>query len=148
MFPGQTDAVPIELVPLCTATVTLKDPMILPNTPSGMRTIIEVATAKLEGDRLSGTMKGAAGADWATIGPDMTCTLDVRMTFETQDGALVLVCYSGRIDLSKPPGDSPVYAAPLFETGDERYAWLNRVQAVAKGKLDGTTLTYEIAEVR
>jgi hypothetical protein len=41
-----------------------------------------------------------------------------------------------------------VYAAPLFETGDERYAWLNRIQAVAKGTLDGPTLTYEIAEMR
>ncbi len=144
----QTDGVPIELVPLCTAMITLKDPIVLPNTPSGMRTIIEVDTAKLEGERLSGTMKGTAGADWATIGPDMTCTVDVRMTFETHDGALVFVSYSGRIDLSKGPGQSPVYAAPLFETGDDRYAWLNRVQAVSKGMLDGTTLTYEIAEVR
>jgi Protein of unknown function (DUF3237) len=140
--------VTIELVPLCTATITLKDPIVLPNTPSGMRTILEVAAAKLDGERLSGTMKGAAGADWATIGPDMTCSVDVRMTFETHDGALVYVTYGGRIDLSKPIGDSPVYAAPLFETGDERYAWLNRIQAVAKGKLDGQSLTYEIAEVR
>jgi uncharacterized protein DUF3237 len=140
--------VSIELVPLCTATITLKDPMVLPNTPSGMRTILEVAAAKLEGERLSATMKGAASADWATIGPDMTCTLDVRSTFETHDGALLFVYYRGRIDLSKPPGESPVYAAPLFETGDERYAWLNRIQAVSKGTLDGPTLTYEIFEVR
>jgi hypothetical protein len=140
--------VSIELVPLCTATITLKDPMMLPNTPSGMRTIVEVEAAKLEGERLSATLKGTAAADWATIGPDMTCTLDVRTTFETHDGALLFTHYRGRIDLSKPPGESPVYAAPLFETGDERYAWLNRMQAVAKGKLDGPTLTYEIYEVR
>ncbi len=138
----------IELVPLCTATITLKDPMMLPNTPSGMRTIVEVEAAKLDGERLSATLKGAAAADWATIGPDLTCTLDVRTTFETHDGALLFTHYRGRIDLSKPPGASPVYAAPLFETGDERYAWLNRIQAVAKGKLDGPTLTYEIFEVR
>jgi hypothetical protein len=140
--------VSIELVPLCTATITLKDPMMLPNTPSGMRTIVEVEAAKLDGERLSATLKGAAAADWATIGPDLTCTLDVRTTFETHDGALLFTHYRGRIDLSKPPGASPVYAAPLFETGDERYAWLNRIQAVAKGKLDGPTLTYEIFEVR
>ena len=138
----------IELVPLCTATITLKDPMVLPNTPSGMRTILEVEQAKLDGARLSATLKGAAAADWATIGPDMTCTLDVRSTFETHDGALLFTHYRGRIDLSKPPGESPVYAAPLFETGDDRYSWLNRIQAVAKGRLDGQTLTYEIFEVR
>ena len=138
----------VELVPLCTVTITLKDPMMLPNTPSGTRSIIEVAAAKLEGERLSGAMKGAASADWATIGPDMTCTLDVRSTFETDDGALVYTQYRGRLDLTKPLGESPIYAAPLFETGDERYAWLNRIQAVAKGKLDGQTLTYEMYEVR
>lgn len=138
----------IELIPLCTASITLKDPMVLPNTPSGMRTILEVAAAKLEGERLSATLKGAASADWATIGPDMTCSLDVRFTFETHDGALVFMYYGGRIDLSKPLGESPVYAAPLFETGDDRYAWLNRIQAVAKGTLDGSNLTYEIYEMR
>ena len=37
---------------------------------------------------------------------------------------------------------------PLFETGDDRYRWLNRVQAVAKGVLDGLALTYEVCEVR
>jgi hypothetical protein len=140
--------VSVELVPLCTVTITLKDPMMLPNTPSGTRSIIEVAASKLEGERLSAVMKGAASADWATIGPDMTCTLDVRSTFETDDGALVYVQYRGRLDLTKPLGEAPIFAAPLFETGDERYAWLNRIQAVAKGKLDGETLTYEMYEVR
>jgi hypothetical protein len=140
--------VSVELVPLCTVTITLRDPMMLPNTPSGTRSIIEVAATKLEGERLSGTMKGAASADWATIGPDMTCTLDVRSTFETHDGALVYTQYRGRLDLTKPLGEAPIYAAPLFETGDERYAWLNRIQAVAKGTLDGQTLTYEMYEVR
>jgi Protein of unknown function (DUF3237) len=140
--------VSIELIPLCTATFTLKDPLVLPNTPSGIRSIVEVAAATLEGQRLSATLKGAAAADWATVGPDLTCTLDVRTTFETHDGALLFAQYRGRVDFSKPFGESPVYTAPLFETGDERYAWLNRIQAVAKGKLGGPTLTYEIYEVR
>ncbi len=39
-------------------------------------------------------------------------------------------------------------AAPQFLTGDERYTWLNGVQAIAKGKTDGQTLVYDIHEVR
>ena len=41
------------------------------------------------------------------------------------------------------------YATPQFHTGDERYAWLNRIQAVSKGAFmpDGT-LVYEIFELR
>ena len=45
---------------------------------------------------------------------------------------------------------SPIYATPLFDTGDERYQWLTLVQAVAKGTVseDLTLLTYEIYELR
>lgn len=34
--------------------------------------------------------------------------------------------------------------APLFETGDPRYTWLTRVQAVGVGERIGTTVKYEI----
>jgi hypothetical protein len=135
----------IELVPLTTATITLADPIVLPDTPSGTRMIFEVLDAVLDGERLTAKMKGAAAADWATVGADGTVTLDVRATLETHDGALVYTSYRGRTSIT--PGSS-IYAAPLYDTGDERYAWLNRVQTVAKGSLDGLTLTYEIHEVR
>ncbi len=138
----------IELVPLCTATITLRDPIIMPNTPAGTRVIAEVDEAFLEGERLRGKKKGVAAADWAVLGTDLTLTLDVRGLFETDDGALVYTTYRGRSDLSQGPGVAPLYAAPLYDTGDERYAWLNRIQAVAKGNLAGQTLTYEIYEVR
>ena len=139
---------PIELVPLCQAVITLADPIVLPNTPSGTRIIAEVVDAIFEGERLSGRQKGRATADWMTLGPESTGTLDVRGTLETDDGALVYTSYRGRLDLSVPPGTAPIYAAPLYETGDDRYAWLNRVQAIAKGQIAGNTLTYEIYEVR
>ncbi len=79
----------IELVPPTVATITLRDPIVLPDTPSGTRIIVEVAAAKFEGERFSGQLKGVAAADWMTVGPDMTGTLDVRATVETHDGALV-----------------------------------------------------------
>lgn len=67
--------------------------------------------------------------------------LDVRYCVETDDGALVYVSYSGRVDLSGGTGAAPIYATPLFETGDPRYKWLNTIQAVAKGLADGTGLS-------
>ena len=136
----------IELVPLATMVLELADPLILPNTPAGTRVIVEVTRARIDGERLRAEMKGTAAADWLTIGPDNTGTLDVRITLETDDGALVFLSYEGRRDFSQL--EAPVYSAPKFDTGDERYAWLNKVQAVAKGHLDGTTLTYEIYELR
>jgi hypothetical protein len=138
--------VSVELVPLCLFLVELADPILLPNTPAGTRVIVEVKDFTVEGDRLRGKMRGAAAADWLTIGPDATATVDVRATMETGDGAVVYISYQGRRDFSQGM-DAPIYTAPKFETGDERYGWLNKIQAVAKGVLEGTTLTYEVYEV-
>jgi len=49
---------------------------------------------------------------------------------------------------ASPHPQVTIYAAPLFHTGDERYAWLNRVQAVAKGTFpERGKLVYEIYEL-
>jgi hypothetical protein len=80
------------------------------------------------------------------VGPDGTGTLDVRALVETDDGALIFVQYNGRVDVGG--ASTTVYATPRFETGDDRYRWMNQIQAVGKGALDGTTLTYELYELR
>jgi hypothetical protein len=138
----------IELVPLMTATINLREPIMLPNTPSGTRIIVEVASASFEGDRIKGKQKGVAAADWLTVGPEGTGTLDVRATLETDDGALIFNYYRGRLDTTQPLGSVPIYVAPLYETGDERYVWINKIQAIAKGTTDGQLLEYDIYEVR
>lgn len=140
----------IELIPLCTATVTLKAPIMIPDTPVGMRVIAEVEAWEVEGERLRAHLHGTAAADWLSVNAALIGTIDVRAVLETDDGALIYTWYHGRLDLSQGPGTSPAYSAPLYETGDERYAWLNKIQAVAKGIVsdDGTQLVYEICEVR
>jgi Protein of unknown function (DUF3237) len=135
----------LELVPLGTMVIELEKPFVLDGTPTGGRWIFEVASGVLEGERVNAKVKGRAAADWLTVGPDGTGTLDVRALLETDDGALLFVQYNGRVDLSVL---GPTYAAPRFETGDDRYRWMNKVQCVAKGVLDGSTLTYEVYELR
>ena len=137
----------IELVPLATMRATLATPFVLDSTPVGGRYIFEVGDLKVEGERLKATLKGVAAADWLVVGPDGTGTLDVRMLLETHDGALVFIHYNGRVDLAS--GAAPItYTAPRFETGDDRYRWLNKIQAVGKGELEGETLVYELYEIR
>jgi hypothetical protein len=137
----------LELIPLCTVDVTLRDPIAVGDGPAGLRLIYEVDQATVTGDRINGRMLGQAAADWLTI-TGATASLDVRFTFETDDGAIILAQYTGRTDLSQGPGGAPIYVAPRFETGDERYAWLNSIQAAGKGSLDGSHLTYEWYELR
>jgi len=140
----------IELVPLCTLRIQLKPPIAAGAGPTGTRLIVELVSAQVKGDRLSGEMLGAAAADWLILGPEGTGTVDVRATLQTDDGAVIFVQYNGRLDTSQGwQFPMTAYVAPRFETGDERYAWLNRIQAVGKGILyEDLSLDYEWYEVR
>ncbi len=131
----------LELVPLFTCTVTLAPTI----TVSSSLVIGEVTGAVIEGERVKGTMLGHAAADWLKVSPEGYGTLDVKITYQTDDGAIIHATYSGRLQFDT----MAVYAAPLFHTGDERYLWLNRIQAVARGTFqpDGT-LVYEMYELR
>jgi len=74
--------------------------------------------------------------------------VDVRATLETDDGATIFVSYQGRSDYTKA-GAAPIITAPLFETSDPRYLWLNKVQAIARGRAEGMSkLVYDIYEVQ
>ena len=140
----------IELVPLCTMRVQLKPPIEVGAGPAGTRLIFEAESVKFDGERFSGEMMGVASGDWLLVGPEGTGTLDIRATFRTHDGAFVLAQYHGRLDASDGV-DLPktVYVTPRFETGDERYAWLNRIQAVGKGIVhQDLTIDYEWYELR
>jgi len=131
----------LELVPLCTATVSLAETISV--SPSFV--IGEVTAARFEGERFTASMKGSAAADWLTVSPEGYGTLDVKVTVETDDGAIVHAAYSGRLHFET----MTAYATPKFHTGDERYLWMNRIQAVAKGVFtEPGTLVYEMYELR
>jgi hypothetical protein len=133
----------LELVPLCNLDVILRDPIVIGDGPAGNRMIFEVESVRVTGERISGKMVGQAAADWLLVHGSVG-TLDVRATLETDDGALVYAHYQGRVLFDT----GQLYVAPVFETSDERYAWLNAVQAVGKGTLEGNRLCYEWYEVR
>jgi hypothetical protein len=114
---------------------------VLENGPQGTRTIVQITGGRFEGPRVKASVQTPAG-DWITNRPDGSYKLDVRLTLRTDDGALILVTYNG-IGQTTDTGAS-LRAAPLFETGDSRYAWLTRMQTVAVGERAGTTVSYDI----
>jgi len=97
----------VELVPLCTLRVHLKPGIEVGTGPAGTRIVVEVATGRLDGDRLRGELVGAAAADWLIIGPEGTGTVDVRAAIRTDDGAIIFVQYNGRLD-TQSDGPGPV----------------------------------------
>jgi len=118
---------------------------VIEKAPQGTRTIVPIVSGRFEGPRVKASVMAPSG-DWITNRADGTYRLDVRLTLRTDDGALILVTYNG-IGQTTDKGAS-LRAAPLFETGDSRYAWLTRLQAVAIGERVGTTVSYDIYELK
>jgi hypothetical protein len=125
--------------------------------PFGTRGLAVVTGGSFEGPRLKGKL-WAGGGDWWLRGPDGVGRLDVRATFETDDGALIYGQYYGvaRPEGGRPlapPGEPSEYGdayfmtAPRFETGDERYAWLNDLVCVAEGKRTAQGVAYRVYAV-
>lgn len=138
----------IELVHLTTGKITFRPPVIMESTPRGTRAVIEMTDVVYEGERLTGRLVGPSAVDWLLIGPDGSNNIDVAFTIRTHDDALIYVHYYGRSNGSDGPGAHPLYAAPVFETGDPRYLWLNKIMTVGKGIVTNNVIDYEIYEVR
>jgi Protein of unknown function (DUF3237) len=137
----------ITLDPLCMMTLQVNAPLDAGAALTGRRMIGEIASAELSG-RLCGHLAGTSSADWFTMTAAGIALADVRLAIETDDGAIVLIRYGARF---RPLPDQPavVMIAPVFDTGDSRYGWLNEIQAVGKGLLstDRTRLDYEIYQL-
>ena len=115
--------------------------------PKGTRLVVDVPELKLESNRVNATLATNDAADWLTMSEDGTLgSLDVRFTLRTDDGAFIYVEYGGRVDMAT----GLVASAPTFQTGDDRYKWLNRVQAVGAGhvNLETGVLVYNLYEVQ
>jgi hypothetical protein len=108
-------------------------------TPHGTLSIFPITGGSFEGDRLRGIVLG--GADWVTAAANGTSELDLRLTLETDAGALIHMTFSGVRD------DANHYfrTLPRFETAAPKYAFLNRLLAVGIGEVhqDGPVHTIE-----
>ena len=113
--------------------------------PKGDRLIVAVTGGSFEGPRLRGTVE-TPGGDWVTVQSGGVVRLDVRLLLKTDDGAEILVTYCGT-GHAQPDGSLQIRTAPTFETGDDRYAWLNDIQAVGVGKTVSGGVEYDIYQL-
>jgi hypothetical protein len=127
--------------------------------PFGNRRVREVTGGEVRGERISGRV-GSGGADWVLVGPDGWGRLDVRLQILTGDGAAIYVQYLGVIEYNEAAraanagerssdyADHYFRTAPRLETGDERYAWVNRTLFLAEGRLHpGPVVEYRVYRV-
>src|SRR5215510_359171 len=144
--------------PLMTVKILAAASQKLGAVPHGVRSVIPVTGGDFEGPRLRGKVL-PGGGDWLLLRPDGVLELDLRITLETDDHALIYMTFQG---LRHGPPD--VIAAlsqgevvdparyyfrtlPRFETSAEKYAFLNRIIAVGVGEARPDGAVHRIEEI-
>jgi hypothetical protein len=140
-----------------TARVRLPPEVIGP-IPEGIRTTAYIIGGEMHGPRLQGTVL-PVGGDWLLLRRDGIGLVDVRLTLQTHDDALIYAAYTGVLDFGPEgyekflAGELPetcrVRTAPRFQTSHPGYVWINRLQCLAIGEADmrSATVSYDVYSV-
>ena len=140
-------------------TGTLAPPEMIGPAPEGIRVNFYSTGGEITGPRIHGKIR-PVGGDWVTVRRDGVAHLDVRATFETHDGASILVTYQGVVDFGEDGHDKflrgempptvPIRISPRFVTAHPEYLWLNRLHSIGIGEYHAATndARYDVYAVR
>jgi hypothetical protein len=138
--------------------VFVSPPQKLGAVPHGTRIIAPITSGTFEGPRLRGKVL-PGGGDWTLSRSDADLELDLRITLETDDGALISMRSFGlrhgppevlaALARGESVDPSKYYfrTAPRFETSAPPYTFLNRLIAIASGDRRPTGPIYTINEI-
>jgi hypothetical protein len=148
----------MELQELMTLEVVIADTRKVGTVPHGTRAIVTISGGRFEGPRLRGRVL-PGGGDWTLLRSDGVLELELRLTLEADDGALIHMASFG---LRHGPPEALAALArgevidpssyyfrttPRFETAHPKYAFLNRLLAVSTGDRRPGGPIYTIFEV-
>ena len=140
------DSLPVEFIGTLTAATNEVARPLVKNGPFGTKSVATVTSGTFVGPKINASLApGVAAGDWLTIHKDGAFSLDVRVSLQTDDGADIYLSYVG-IGMRTDDGVS-IKTSPRFETGDERYAYLNNVFAVAVGRTTEKGVAYDVYQV-
>jgi hypothetical protein len=144
--------------PLMTVRIAAAPAQKLDTVPHGIRIIVPVTGGEFDGPRLRGRIL-PGGGDWLLLRSDAVLELDLRITLETDDHALIYMTFQG---LRHGPPDAIAALGrgeavdparyyfrtlPRFETSTERYAFLNRIISVGVGETRADGAVHRIDEI-
>ena len=130
----------------------------LGDTPYGSRRIFRLNTGSFEGPKLKG-MVLPGGGGWSLMRRDDVLEFETRLTLETDDKAQIYMSWKGlrhgpkevidRLNRgeSVDPGTYYFRGTPYFETGSEKYAWMNRICSIASGSRTASGRTLQVFQV-
>lgn len=146
---------PHRLLGTLSLDVDLRQVTAIGATPAGTRMIAPVAGGRLSGERLNATVR--PGHDWLIARADGSIAIDVRLTLDSDDGAMIYLTYQGtmcgpglaQLNSGQPmaPGSYTITTVAYFECGDPRYAWLNHATVVGVGEQVAAGPVYRLYEI-
>jgi len=141
-----------------TVRIAAAPPQRLGAVPHGTRSIVRVTGGDFEGPRLRGKVL-PGGGDWLLLRADGVLELDLRITLETDDHALIYMTFQG-VRHGPPdviaalgrgenvdPAKYYFRTLPRFETSAEAYAYLNRIVTVGVGEARPNGAAHTIYEI-
>ncbi len=135
---------PPNLLHVCDLTMEMAPVCELGRGRAGQRRIAPIVGGTVRGPLLSGRILHL-GADWQTIFADGLADIDARYALETDDGAIIEIRNYGfrhgppevidAIARGEQVAPDAYYmrTQARLETGDARYAWVNRTVFVGTG---------------
>ncbi|BBB12422.1 DUF3237 domain-containing protein [Sphingopyxis sp. FD7] len=150
---------------LCTAEFEVGGGIIgIGASPFGEQRLGYISGGRFFGPQLSG-MVLPGGGNWSRSGrlgeSASVGTFDARAVWQTDDGALIYVSYTGRSLIpddvratfadpavsDAPPSRYYLRIAPVFETANAKYGWLNGMLAVGVGERTESGVRHVIHEI-
>lgn len=137
----------------------LDEPQTLAGTPLGVRRIMYFKRGAFSGPGLKGRIL-PGGGDWVLQRGDGVAELDIRLTLHTDEDELIYVASAGIFDISQQgrqrilngeevdPASYYFRTTLAFETGAERYRWLNRMVAVGVGRRTPVGMATDVFAIR
>lgn len=130
----------------------------LGDTPYGNRRIFRFDSGNFEGPKLTGRVLPGGGGT-ALTRYDGVLKIEARLTLETDDNEKICMSWQGlrhgpkdvidRVNRGETVDPQTYYfrTTPCFETGSQKYAWLNRICSIATGSRNGSGRTMQVFQV-
>ena len=142
---GSSEGASMDSRLLMTLQVAVVGAQKIGEVPHGTRVTALIGSGHFEGPRLRGKVL-PGGGDWTLLRADGVLELDLRITLETDDGALIHMTFEGIRD-DGTAGAPYFRTLPRFETAEAKYSFLNRLLAVGTGEIRADGPVHVIEEL-
>ncbi len=140
---------------ICELKIKLKAPLVVGQTPHGLRRIIPIIGGSFEGPKMKGEILDG-GADWQIVRADGVAELEAHYQIRTDDGVIIYIKNKGlrvatpevaaRIGKGEVVSPTEYYMRTqmTFEAPKGKYEWMNNAIFVCTGQRNPDNVAIQV----